>query len=263
MKNDLNRRRFLKSAIASSAGIGLATSAEGFNILSSYPVKDKYNVAIMGLNGRGGEHASGFARQEKANVAYICDVDERAVASGIDRVMKAGQKSKPKGVSDFRQALEDKSVDVLTIAAPDHWHAPAAILGLKAGKHIYVEKPGSHTPAEGELLIQAATKYNKTVMMGNQRRSWPRVREAIQALHGGVIGPVYYARAWYTNTRPTIGKGKEVAVPSWLNYELWQGPAPRKLFVDNLLHYHWHWRWHWGTGEIVNNGTHFIDLARL
>jgi len=99
--------------------------------------------------------------------------------------------------------------------------------------------------------------------MGNQRRSWPRVREAIQSLHGGVIGPVYYARAWYTNTRPTIGKGKEIAVPSWLNYELWQGPAPRKPFLDNVVHYQWHWRWHWGTGEIVNNGTHFIDLARL
>lgn len=263
MKNELNRRKFLKSAIASGAGIGITTSVQGFNILSTYPVKDKYNVAIMGLNSRGGEHASGFAKQEKANVAYICDVDERAVASGIERVAKAGQKTKPKGIADFRQALDDKSVDVLTIAAPDHWHAPASILGMKAGKHIYVEKPGSHNPAEGELLMQAATKYNKVVQMGNQRRSWPRVKEAIQALHGGVIGQVYYARAWYTNNRPTIGKGKEVAVPSWLNYELWQGPAPRKPFVDNLVHYHWHWRWHWGTGEIVNNGTHFIDLARL
>jgi hypothetical protein len=159
MKNDLNRRRFLKSAIASSAGIGLATSAEGFNILPSYPVKDKYNIAIMGLNSRGGEHASGFAKQVKANVAYICDVDERAVASGIEKVMKAGQKTKPKGIADFRQALDDKSLDVLTIAAPDHWHAPAAILGLKAGKHIYVEKPGSHNPAEGELLITVTPRW--------------------------------------------------------------------------------------------------------
>jgi len=217
----------------------------------------------MGLNSRGGDHAEGFGGQAKAEVSYICDVDERAVASGIERVMKGGQKTKPKGISDFRKALDDKSVDALTIAAPDHWHTPAAILGLKAGKHIYVEKPGSHNPAEGELLIQAAAKYNKVVQMGNQRRSWPRVREAIQELHGGAIGRVYFARAWYTNTRPTMGKGKETAIPSWLNYELWQGPAPRKAFLDNIIHYNWHWRWHWGTGEIVNNGTHFIDLARL
>ena len=113
MKKDINRRKFLKSAIAGGAGIGLTTSVQRFNILTTYPVKDKYNVAIMGLNGRGGEHASGFARQEKANVAYICDVDERAVASGIERVMKAGQKTKPKGVADFQQALDDKSVDAL------------------------------------------------------------------------------------------------------------------------------------------------------
>ena len=204
----------------------------------------------------------GLLHNENSEVTYICDVDERAVASGIELVVKAGQKTKPKGITDFRSALDDKSVDVLSIAAPDHWHTPASILGLKAGKHIYVEKPGSHNAAEGKLLKEAAAKYNKVVQMGNQRRSWPRVREAIQSIHDGIIGRVYYARAWYTNTRPSIGKGITTPVPSWLDYELWQGPAPRMPFKDNILHYHWHWNWHWGTGEIVNNGTHFIDLAR-
>ena len=262
MEKNLNRRKFIKTAMVGSVAAGLSTQVHGFSILPSWPVKDKFRIAVMGLNNRGADHVKGFLSQSNAEIAYICDVDERAVATGIDLSLKAGQKTKPKGVSDFRKALDDQSVDALSIAAPDHWHAPAAILGLKAGKHIYIEKPGCHNPAEGELLIQAAEKYKKVVQLGNQRRSWPRVIEAIQALHNGVIGRVYYARTWYTNTRPTIGRGKPVPVPSWLDYELWQGPAPRKPFVDNLVHYNWHWRWHWGTGELLNNGTHYVDVAR-
>lgn len=262
MQKDIKRRSFIKTVATGSLGLGAITSGGAFTILSEYPVKDRYRVALMGVNGRGSQHATGYASLPNAEVAYVCDVDSRAIESGINTVMKAGQKTKPKGVADFRTALDDKSVDAISIAAPDHWHAPAAILGLKAGKHVYVEKPGSHNPAEAELLSKAALKYGKMVQVGNQRRSWPRVQEAMAELHKGTIGNVYYARAWYTNNRPTIGTGKEVAVPSWLNFDLWQGPAPRKSFRDNLLHYHWHWFWHWGTGEIVNNGVHFIDLAR-
>jgi predicted dehydrogenase len=215
----------------------------------------------MGVNGRGLDHVRAFLNQPKAQIAYICDVDQNALGKAMEIASK-GQ-AKPRAISDFRRALDDRSVDGLSIAAPDHWHAPAAIMGLKAGKHIYIEKPGSHNPAEAELLVEAMKKYNtKIIQMGNQRRSWPRVKEAIQSLHNGIIGKVYYARTWYTNTRPSIGKGKLVHAPAHLDYELWQGPAPRKPYKDNLIHYNWHWHWNWGTGEVLNNGTHFIDLAR-
>jgi predicted dehydrogenase len=262
MSGNLNRRKFIKATATGSLAVGLAQELLAFNIIQHYPVKDKYRVAIMGVNARGMDHIKAYLNHSSAEIAYICDVDQTVLTKGVDAATK-GQ-AKPKGVSDFRKALEDKTVDILSIAAPDHWHAPAALLGLKAGKHIYIEKPGSHNPTEGELLIEAMGKYNtKVVQMGNQRRSWPQVKEAIKLLHNGIIGRVYYARAWYTNTRPTIGKGKIVSVPATLDYELWQGPAPRQPFKDNLIHYHWHWRWNWGTGEVLNNGTHFIDLARL
>jgi len=146
------------------------------------------------------------------------------------------------------------------ITTPDHWHTPAALLALQAGKNVYLKKPVSYCPREGEMLVEAAAKYNKVIQIGTQRRSWPKVIEAIQQLQSGVIGKVHFGKGWYINDRASIGIGKEVAVPEWLDWDLWQGPAPRKAYKDNIVHYNWHWFWNWGTGESLNNGTHMIDL---
>jgi predicted dehydrogenase len=222
---------------------------------------DKLVIGIMGCNGRGMDHIAGHLSVPNVEIAYVCDVDSRAVEKGIRAAAKRQQRQL-KGTNDFRRMLEDKSVDAISIAAPDHWHAPATILACAAGKHVYVEKPGSHNPRESELMVAAARKHHRIVQMGNQRRSWPWVNEAMERLHAGEIGNVFFARAWYTNRRGTIGRGKPAPVPGWLDYSLWQGPAPERPFRDNVLHYHWHWFWHWGTGELGNNGVHALDLAR-
>lgn len=260
-----NRRDFIKKAALSAAAVSVGGVLPGFSAKSYGNIigaNERINVAAMGVNSRGLAVATNFARQENCFVTHVCDVDSRATEKCIDAVVKIQEKKKPKATKDFRKALEDKDVDALIVTAPDHWHAPAAILACKAGKHVYLEKPCSHNPKEGELVVEAAKKYNRVIQMGNQRRSWPNVAEGIKALHDGAIGRVYFAKTWYTNNRGPIGVGKATEVPSWLDYDLWQGPAPRKPFKDNVIHYNWHWFWHWGTGEALNNGTHMVDLAR-
>ncbi len=247
----LHRRKFLASAASTAA---LAT-------LSRANANDQLVVGVMGMGGRGTSLSKTFAGQSNVSIAYVCDPDQNRAGAGADQFEKSG-KPKPKVVEDFRRILDDKSVDVLICAAPNHWHAPAGILGCSAGKHCYIEKPCSHTPHEGEMLVAAARKNHRVVQMGNQRRSWPKVQEAIAKLHEGIIGRVYFAQAWYMANRGSIGQGVAGDPPAGLNYDLWQGPSARKEFKSNYLHYNWHWFWQWGNGELGNNGIHTIDLLR-
>ena len=255
----LSRRTFLKQSGATVAGLGLSALYTPTVFAQGSPNK-KIVVAVMGVKSRGSYLAELFALQPDTEVAYICDVDSRVLAENVEKISKL-QKRKPKGEKDIRKVLEDKGVDAIVMATPDHWHAPGAIMALAAGKHVYVEKPLSHNPRAGELLVEAAQKYNRIVQVGSQRRSGTNLQIMVNELRSGIIGNAYAAKCWYVNGRgPTYLK--PAAVPNWLDYELWQGPAPRIPYQDGLIHYDWHWFWHWGTGEALNNGTHEVDIAR-
>jgi predicted dehydrogenase len=256
----VTRREFLDTLAVGAAGIAISNTAKSYGqIMGS---NERLNFAVIGLNSRAYAHLSSLkANQAAARIAYVCDVETNIMAkfaAATEKMMGAA----PKTNQDFRKVLELKEIDAITIATPDHWHAPLAILGLQAGKHVYVEKPCSHNPAEGALLVRAQQKYGKLVQMGTQQRSSPHTIEIVEKIHNGLIGRAYFAKAWYNNTRKSIGYGKDAPVPATLDWNLWQGPAPRQPYKDNVQPYNWHWFRIWGTGETLNNGTHEVDVCR-
>ncbi|SEF60827.1 Tat (twin-arginine translocation) pathway signal sequence [Bryocella elongata] len=256
----VSRRSFLQTMAAGTAGAALGTSARSYaQIMGS---NERVNFAVIGLNSRAYAHLSSLkANQANSRVAYVCDVESNILA----KYAGAAEKNlgyAPKTEKDFRKVLASKDVDAITIATPDHWHAPMAIAGVQAGKHVYVEKPCSHNPAEGAMLVAAQKKTGKLVQQGSQQRSSPHTIEIVEKIHGGSIGRAYYAKAWYSNVRKSIGYGKPAPVPATLDWDLWQGPAPRQEYKDNVQPYNWHWFRTWGTGETLNNGTHEVDVCR-
>jgi predicted dehydrogenase len=254
------RRDFLDTLAIGAAGLAVGATAKSYAQIVG--ANDRLNFAIIGLNGRAYAHLSSLkANHRAARVAYVCDVESNILQKFATNAEKAMGQA-PTAEKDFRKILERKDVDAITIATPDHWHTPMAIAGLQAGKHVYVEKPCSHNPAEGAMLVEAQKKYKKLVQMGTQQRSSPHTIEIIGKIHSGLIGRPYFAKTWYSNTRKSIGVGKEVPVPATLDWDLWQGPAPRRAYKSNIQPYNWHWFWIYGTGETLNNGTHEVDVSR-
>ena len=257
-----NRRDFIRKTTLGGAAITLSAALQPELLFSrTLGANEVLQVAVIGVRSRAKALIMGISRYSNARILYNCDVDQVILDEHSNWCMK-NIGYMPKKVADFRKILDDKEVDAIFIATPEHWHTPMAVEGLQAGKHVYVEKPCSHNPAENELLIRAQKQYGKVVQMGNQQRSALTSQTAIEAIRNGAIGEVYKGEAYYSNNRESIGRGEAVQVPSTLDWELWQGPAPRMEYKDNIHPYNWHWFRNWGTGEIHNNGTHEIDICR-
>jgi len=253
--SNLTRREFIKTA-----GAGIVASTAPFVITKTRgaPPSDTVNVAVVGVGGRGSGLAEDFARLKHSRLVAVCDVDPKRINRTVKKV---SQWADVKTYTDFRKLLEDKDIDAVVIATCDHWHTPVALAAIMAGKHVYVEKPCSHTVHEANLLVKAAKQYKKCVQHGTQRRSSTGFITAVKAIQAGIIGKVYMAKAINHQLRRKIGRAEPTDPPPGVNYDLWLGPAPKVRFTKNRWHYKWHWFWDYGGGDIVNDGIHHVDLA--
>jgi predicted dehydrogenase len=254
-----NRRDFMKrSAMTVGAMVAAPVVKSGF---AQNKPSNQVNVAVVGFGGRGQAHYKEFARQKGVKVVALCDVDERLFRRGVSAVEKiAGYK--PKTYYDIRKLLEDKDVDAISIATPDHWHGLMTIWACQAGKDVYVEKPISFTIEEGRKMVQAARKYNRVVQAGLNMRSSSGTRSAVRYLHEGNLGNVYRSKAIIYKGRASIGKTKDSAVPRGVHWDLFLGPAPYRPFNMNRFHYGWHFFWDTSTADMGNTGVHLIDVSR-
>ena len=261
-----NRRDFLKKATAGAVGVAVtgaitSTSAKSYSqIIGS---NDRIQIAIQGLGRRLGGYIESISdKKNNVELVSLCDVMKSQREKAVKTFSKLVDDT-PKLENDIRVVLDDKRIDAVFMATPDHWHAPGACMAMQSYKHVYLEKPCSHNPREGELLVAYQKKYNKFVQMGNQQRSSLESSEIIKDIHHGIIGDTYKAIAFYTNSRGKVPVPVKATPPAGLDWELFQGPAPRKDYMHDTWDYNWHWYgWDYGTAETGNNATHELDIAR-
>jgi predicted dehydrogenase len=248
----MDRRDFLMSTAVLTAG----AAVRGF----ASP-NDTVRIAVVGCGGRGSSHVSAWSAMPNVEIVALCDVDEAHIAAKLKMLDEKGKK-KPATYVDFRKLLEDKTIDAVSLATPNHWHTLQTIWACQAGKDVYVEKPCSHNIFESQQIVAAARKYDRIVQQGSQSRSSPALREAVQRMATGELGEVYMARGLCYKWRDTIGHEPVSAVPAGVDYDLWTGPAPKRDFTKNRFHYNWHWMWDTGNGDLGNQGIHEVDIAR-
>lgn len=250
----LNRRTFLAGTSAATLGsLGARTSKAA--------PSERITLCVVGVRGRGNSVAQDFARLPEAQITHVCDVNEPLMGPFAQKIAEI-QKSTPKSVQDLRRVLDDKSVDAIIVTTPDHWHALATIWGCQAGKHVYVEKPISNNVFEGWQMVAAARKYKRVVQVGTQSRSVPHYKEVIDLVRSGRIGEVHMAKAFNSQQRRKVPAVADSPVPSGLDWNIWQGPAPERAFNANRYSYGWRWLWDYGTGDMGNDGVHDLDIAR-
>lgn len=260
----LNRRTFLKTGAGAGAGAAALNTAAPRIVQAMSRKKspnDTINIAVMGIRSRGLHHTRNFMNMSNVNVSVICDIDERLFPKALKEFEEKGVKL-PKTETDIRRVMEDKDVDAVSIACPNHWHALASVWACQAGKDVYVEKPVSHNIWEGRKIVDAARKYDRIVQTGSQRRSDPLMKAAVDYIQSGELGKVYMVKAVVYRRRGSIGYGAITPVPEGVHYDLFRGPAPWRPFNENRFHYNWHWFWDTGNGETGNNGPHPVDIVR-
>ncbi len=255
----VSRRVFL-AGTASTAAASWAAAAVWPRPAKAAP-SERLSLCVIGIRGRGAGLARDFAALPEAQVTHICDVNEPLLGPFAQQIASI-QKTAPKTLTDLRRALDDKSIDAIIVATPDHWHALATIWGCQAGKHVYVEKPISNNVFEGRQMVAAARKHRRVVQVGTQSRSAPHYREVIDMIRGGRIGKVHMAKAFNSQLRRKVPAVADSAVPTGLNWDIWQGPAPERPFNANRYTYGWRWLWDYGTGDMGNDGVHDLDIAR-
>jgi predicted dehydrogenase len=221
---------------------------------------DRVNVAVVGVGGRGTNHVQEYCKLPDANVVAVVDVNQ-AAQEKAQALVQRERGQQPKAYYDMREAYADKGIDAVSIATPNHWHVLSALWAVQAGKDVYCEKPVSYNMFEGRQLVAAARKYQKIVQVGQQSRSIPHKRRAIELLHGGVIGKVYMAKGLCYKRRKSIGRRPDAPTPAGVNWDLFLGPAPMRPFNELRFKYNWHWFWDTGNGDIGNQGVHEMDIA--